>query len=67
LTPKLIIVQTSSSIAVSRETKLTLSIALNPKSKLTLECGTNPTNRNTSVCLSIQYRHPQQGEMPVIS
>jgi len=30
-------------LAVTRETKLTLSIALNPKlSKLTLECGTNP-------------------------
>jgi len=43
-----------------------LSIALNPKSKLTLECGTNPTNRNTTACL-IHYRHPQQGEMPVIS
>jgi len=53
--------------AVTRETKLTLSIALNPKSKLTLECGTNPTNRNTRACLSIDYRHPQQGEMPVIS
>jgi len=34
-------------LAVTRETKLTLSIALNPKSKLTLERGTNPTNRNT--------------------
>jgi len=52
---------------VNRETKLTLSIALNPKSKLTLECGTNPTNRNTRACLSIDYRHPQQVEMPVIS
>jgi len=30
-------------LAVTRETKLTLSIALNPKSKLTLECGTDPT------------------------
>ena len=36
-------------LAVTRETKLTLSIALNPKSKLTLERGTNGTNRNTSV------------------
>jgi len=26
-------------LAVTRETKPTLSIALNPKSKLTLECG----------------------------
>ena len=47
-------------LAVTRETKLTLSIALNPKSKLTLERGTNPTNRNTRACLSIHYRHPQQ-------
>jgi len=39
-------------------------IALNPKSKLALECG---TNRNTGACLSIHYRHPQRGEMPVIS
>jgi len=39
-------------LAVTRETKLTLSIALNPKSKLTLECGTNPTNRNTRAWLS---------------
>jgi len=34
-------------LAVTRETKLTLSIALNPKSKLTLEGGTNSTYRNT--------------------
>ena len=54
-------------LAVTRETKLTLSIALNPKSKLTLECSTNPTNRNAMACLSIHYRHPQQVEMPVIS
>ena len=27
-------------LAVTLETKLTLSIALNPKSKLTLKCGT---------------------------
>jgi len=54
-------------LAVTRETKLTLSIALYPKSKLTLESGTNPTNRNTGACLSIHYRHPQQGEMPVTS
>ena len=46
---KHIIVQTSSSNPLTRETKLTLSIALNPKSQLTLECGTNPTNRNTRV------------------
>jgi len=44
-------VQTSSSTAVTRETKLTLSIALNPKIKLTLESGTNPINRNTTLCL----------------
>jgi len=37
-------------VAVSHETKLTLSIALNPKSKLTLERGTNRTNRNTRPC-----------------
>jgi len=37
-------------LAVTRETKLTLSIALNPKSKLTLERGTNPTNRSTRAC-----------------
>jgi len=54
-------------LAVSRETKLTLRIALNLKSKLTLESGTNPTNRNARACLSIHYRHPQQGETPVIS
>jgi len=42
-------------------------MALNPKSKLTLERGTNPTNRNTTACLSIHYRHPQQGEVPLIS
>ena len=54
-------------LAVTRETKLTLSMARNPKSKLTLECGTNPTNRNTRACLSVRYRHPQQGEMAVIS
>ena len=54
-------------LAVARETKLTLSIALNPKSKLTVESGTDPTNRNTRACLSIHYRPPQQGEMPVIS
>jgi len=53
-------------LAVTRETKLTLSIAPNPKSKLTLACGTNPTNRNTRACLSIHYRHPQQEKMPVI-
>jgi len=35
-------------LAVTRETKLTLSIALNPNRKLTLECGTNP---NTRACL----------------
>jgi len=35
-------------LALTRETKLTLSIALNPKSKLTLERDTNPTNRNTT-------------------
>jgi len=52
-------------LAVTRETKLSLSIALNPKSKLTLECGTNAVNRNTKACM--QYRHPQQGEMAVIS
>jgi len=62
-TSKHIIVQ----IAVTRETKLALSIALNPKSKLTLERGTNPINRNTRACLGTHYRHPQQGEMPVIS
>jgi len=39
-------------LAVTRETKLTLSIALNPQSKQTLERGTNPTNRNTRVWLS---------------
>jgi len=50
-------------LAVTRETKLTLSIALNPKSKLTLECDSNLTN--TKACLSIHYRHPQQGEMLV--
>jgi len=50
MTPKHIIVQT---LAVARETKLTLSITLNPKSKLTLECGTKPANRNTRACLSI--------------
>jgi len=49
-------------LAVTRETKLTLSIALNPKSKLTLECGTNPNNRNTRAYLSIHHRHSQQGE-----
>jgi len=38
-------------LAVTRETKLTLTIALNPKSKLTLESGTGPTNRNTRACL----------------
>jgi len=54
-------------LAVTRETKLTLSIRLNPKSKLTLDCGTNPTNRNTRACLSVHYRHPQQAEMAVIS
>jgi len=53
--------------AVSRESKLTLRISLNLKSKLTLESGTNPTNRNTRACLSIHYRDPQQGKMPVIS
>jgi len=53
-------------LAVRRETKLTLRIALNPESKLTLESGTNHTNRNTRACLSIHYRHPQQGEMPVL-
>jgi len=37
---------------------------LNPKSKLTLERGTNPTKRNTRACLSVHYRHSQQGEMP---
>jgi len=42
-------------------------MALNPKSKLKLESGTKPTNRNARACLSINYRHPQQGEMPVIS
>jgi len=54
-------------LEVTCETKKTLSIALNPKSKLILECGTNPTNRNTRACLSIHYRHPQQGEMSIIS
>jgi len=54
-------------LAVSRETKLTLSIALNPKSKLTLERGTNLINRNTTACLSVHYRHPQQDKLPVIS
>jgi len=49
-------------LAVTHATKLTLSIALNPKSKPTLHHGTNPT-----ACLSVHYRHPQQGEMPVIS
>jgi len=44
-----------------------LSITLNPKSKLTLECGTNPTNRNTRAYLSVHCRHPQQGEIAVIS
>jgi len=29
--------------------------------KLTLERGTNPTNRNTRACLSVHYRHQQQG------
>jgi len=53
-------------LAVTRETKLTLSIVLNPKSKLTLECGINPTNRNTIACLSVHYRHPKEGEMPLI-
>jgi len=37
-------------LAVTCETKLTLSIALNPKSKLTLQRGTDPTNRNTRAC-----------------
>jgi len=56
-------------LALSRETKLTLSVALNPKSKLTLECGTNLTNHNTRACLSNKHtlRHPQQGDTPVIS
>jgi len=27
----------------------------------------NPTNRNIRACLSMHYRHPEQGEMPVIS
>jgi len=47
-------------LAVTRETKLTLSIAVNPKSKLTLERGTNPTNRNITACLNVHYRHPQR-------
>jgi len=34
-------------LAVTSETKLTLSIALNHKSKLTLERGTDLINRNT--------------------
>jgi len=44
-------------------------MALNPKSrpKLTLESGTKPTNRNARAFLTIHYRHPQQGEMPVVS
>jgi len=37
-------------LAVTRETKLTLSIALNPKSKLTLEHGADPTICNTRAC-----------------
>jgi len=37
-------------LAVTRETKLTLSIAVNPKSKLALERGTNLINRNTRAC-----------------
>jgi len=40
---------------------------LNPKSTLTLGCGTNSTNRNATACLSVHYKHPQPGEMPVIS
>jgi len=43
-----------------------LRIALNLKITLTLESGTNPTNRNARACLSIHYRHPEQGDMPVI-
>ena len=54
-------------LAVTRETKLTLRIALNPKSKLTLERDTNLINRNTRACKSVDYRHPQQGKMPVIN
>ena len=54
-------------LAVTRETKLTLSIALNTNSKLTLERGTNPTDRNARACQSVHCRHPQQSEMPVIS
>jgi len=37
-------------IAVTRETKLTVSITLNPKSKLTLERNNNLINRNTRAC-----------------
>ena len=54
-------------LAVARTTNWPSAIALYLKSKLTLERGTNPTNRNTKACLSVHYRHPQQGQMTVIS
>jgi len=49
-------------LAVTRATKLT---TLNPKSKLTLERGISDSNRNSRACLSVHYRHPQQGEMTI--
>jgi len=47
--------------------QVTLSNRTTPKIKVTLECGTNPTNGNSGTSWSVRYRHPEQGQMPVIS